>query len=83
MENTKDVNQTLRSRVSLCMAHSGVRRDRLAQILDVSETDVLQKFHGQIPFTFEEIVKMCKYWVLPSDYLLGLLPKYPVPFYQR
>jgi transcriptional regulator with XRE-family HTH domain len=67
--------QIFAERVKLLRIESGVTQSRLAELLGVTRTQVSDIENGKTTTSLERLYKLCQFFGVCSDYLLGLSDK--------
>lgn len=56
-----------------------VSQKKLADLLDCQQSAVSKYETRKVPYRIEDIIKLCEYYNVSSDYLLGLPKNMPYP----
>ena len=51
----------------------------IAEILNTSQSTVSDYESGKLPLPTEHLIKLCKYYNISADYILGFSEKLPFP----
>lgn len=56
-----------------------IKQNEIAKVLGCQQSAVSKYETGKVPYRIEDIIKLCKFYNVSSDYLLGLPQGMPYP----